>query len=130
MNRKIKGVLICGILGFLVGYILLKNLTYAGYFGAISIIIFLLIDSGEVGRFFKYLENQDKRRREDRLAWEREQARLKRIREEEREKEIGRIEAEGEHARREHEKARRERARAEQMKRTRAFLNNPLGIGR
>ena len=52
------------------------------------------------------------------------------MREDEREREIGRKEAKGEHLRREHGKRRSEKLRRENNIRQKNFFNNPLGMGR
>ena len=59
MNKKIKGILFFGILGFLIVFILTRNMEYSVVAGAICILIFILFESGEIKKFSKYLEKQD-----------------------------------------------------------------------
>ena len=110
-NKRIKGILTFGILGFLIVFILTKNMEYSVAAGAICILIFILFESGEIKKFSNYLEKQDRIRINERHSYERR-------------------EAKGEYARREHGKARREKLRREHNTRQRNFFNNPLGMGR
>lgn len=89
--------------------------------------------TGELKRLFDNWDRSNKinneRRSEDRKSWERRQAELRHLRENEREKEIGRREAEAEGYRREQIRSHREMQRQEAERRRTNFLNNPLGIG-
>ena len=68
-------------------------------------------------------------RKEDKKAFEIEQLRLRKIRIDEREKEIGRQEASGEFYRRQGERMRREQNRANVLQRRKNFENSNWGLG-
>ncbi|MDD4083281.1 MAG: hypothetical protein PHD05_07875 [Sphaerochaetaceae bacterium] len=129
-KRKLKGTTISFIVGFILGIIFTGNVEISFVIGILFIFIFFFIESGELSRLMKHLKANDERRAEEKRAYQRRQVELKKIREDEMEKEIGRKKAHGEYLRREEIKQNKEGLRREQVRKNRDFFNNPLGIGK
>lgn len=127
MAKDWKVYLISFGIVFVLGLISGAGVNSSAGFAVVVILIIMLFKTGEVSRFFRHLKEQDRKRGEDRRAWERRQSELKKLREDEREKEIGRSEAEGERIRREQERIRREGQRRQQEQKRNDILRNPLG---
>ena len=130
MNKKLKGTLIWFIFGFIIIFLFSQNVDYSFIGGVIGIFIFFLVESGELNRFFEHLRIQDVKRKENRIAWEREQARLRNIRIEEREREVGRREGIGEYYRRENEKIRQQDLHRKRQAENKRRFDNAFRLGR
>ena len=127
MDKTIKGVLIWFVVGFIVGLIFTKDIKTSFTTGIIVIILFFLIKSGALKHLFSNIGGEvkkfdDRTKKHDKKVadWKNH---LHQIRMEKAAAEIGLREG-----RRLDEQIRERKIKEE--RRRRAFMSNPLGIGR